>query len=440
MTAQSTDKSPGVANPQAELDRLRAENARLADEIAGKGTAAARRNRNLGAGALIVIGALLAALAIPAIWTNRTLMDTDTWVATVAPLASEPVIQDAVAAQVSDAVIQSVNVDSLLQQYLPQQLAPLSAPIKGAVENFIRDQSTKFTRSSAFTTVWVEANRRGHAALIAVITQREGGAITNKNGTVAIQLGVVAEQVQQRLVAQGLGFAAKIPTSSLNREIVLFSSPALAQAGRAVDLLQAMAFWIPVLALLAFAAAVALAIDRRRAVLWIGIGTLVATILPLQGIYLGKVPVINAAMKLGTSQGAAAGVAYDIIFRNLYSAEKTLAFLSLLLVVGAVLAGPAGFAVALRNGLKGGLGTMSSHFDFGPFGTFVNRYKRALEGVGMGLAVVISLLSPIHSVGFISWVAVILVLWLLAVEFFASGTDVEGDPAESTGDDAAAAI
>jgi hypothetical protein len=415
---------------EAELERLREENARLVEQASGAHAIRSGRARRGGAISLVMVGSLLAALSIPAVWVNRTLINTDTWVQTVAPLADEPAIQDAVATAASDAVLEGIDVRSLVAKYLPKEARPLAAPITGAVEDLVRKESTAFSRSELFRKAWTDANRAGHAAVLAAITQREGAVLSDRGGVVSIQLGPMAEAIKKRLVENGLDAANALPTSSIKRELVLFSSPALAQAGSYVDLLQRLAFWIPVLALLAFAGALALSYDRRRATLWIGAGTLIATMLPLQAVYISKVPIVGAVQQLGSSQGAAASVAYDIIFRNLYAAERAVGLVAILLIVGAVLAGPAAFSVTVRSALGGGLSTMSTHFSFGVFGEFVAANKKGLRTGGLLVAAATTLVPAqgVRTLGFIVGVALALIVWLAAVEFFGGGSPAAVDP------------
>lgn len=62
-----------------------------------------QRWRSLVATLLIVIGCILAPLAGVAVWAKNQVTDTDRYVATVAPLASDPAIQNAVADKVTAA-------------------------------------------------------------------------------------------------------------------------------------------------------------------------------------------------------------------------------------------------------------------------------------------------------------------------------------------------
>lgn len=403
---------------QLEIERLRKENAELAARVAER--EGHSRGRSAAVIAWVVLGSLLLALAIPAIWVNRTLMDTDRWVETMAPLASDPAIQTTVANAVSDAVLEAVDVSALTEQYLPEQLQPLAAPIAGAVENFVRTQTLNFTRSDKFATAWAEANRITHATLVKVITERDGAVLSNQGGVISIHTGPIAEEIKQRLVDRGLTILNRVPTTRLDKEIVLVDQPWIAEAARMVNQLQALAYWLPLLAAVAYGLALLTATDRRKAILWAGWGALIATILPLQGLYLGRVPVVSYFSSLGSGYGPAAEAAYGIVFRDLASMERWVALIAALIVLGALVAGPARAAVAIRGAFTGGASSLSSRFDFGPFGEFVAGNKRVLRGAGLAVAALIVLYPTerANPMAWIVWTGIVLLVWLAAVEFF----------------------
>jgi hypothetical protein len=59
---------------------------------------------------LIVLGCVLAPLSVVAVWTRNQVTNTDRYVATVAPLASDPAIQQAIADQVTAQVLTCLDV------------------------------------------------------------------------------------------------------------------------------------------------------------------------------------------------------------------------------------------------------------------------------------------------------------------------------------------
>src|SRR5262245_38149560 len=68
---------------------------------------------------LLVIGCVLVPLSLSAVWVRNTLLDTDNYVATVGPLASDPHIQQAVANRVTDALVNDATVQKKISDALP---------------------------------------------------------------------------------------------------------------------------------------------------------------------------------------------------------------------------------------------------------------------------------------------------------------------------------
>jgi hypothetical protein len=92
-----------TGDERAEPERLRAENAalRAGQPAAPPAAPRVRRWRPVVATLLIVVGCVLAPLSVVAVWTRSQVTDTDRYVATVAPLARDPAIQQAIADQVT---------------------------------------------------------------------------------------------------------------------------------------------------------------------------------------------------------------------------------------------------------------------------------------------------------------------------------------------------
>jgi hypothetical protein len=414
-TVPSLPDDPEVL--RAEIARLQAENERLATLPSHEERVA--RSRTSWALVIAVIAALFFAIAVPALWLNRVVFDTDTWVETVAPLAEDPAIQDAVAAGASDALIAQLDTEARLIELLPSELDVFAPVLASSVENAIRSQATNIVRSDKFAELWAEINRVGHRALITAITGRDGGALEIESGVFTLDTGELIDMIKAALVERGLGFIERIPTDRLDRQIVLYESDALASAGPIVDAIQAAALIIPLIGLALLIAAFALAADRRRVALWFGAAVAIGALLPLQALYLSQYAAVTQVASLSNIPADAAQSAFDIIFRGLVTADQTLAVFGLLVWFGAVVAGPARWAVALRSGLTGGISGAASHLDLGTFGPWVAARKRGLRTAGfIGTAVILMLLPAPRSIVEIVWLSVGLIVWLVAVEFF----------------------
>lgn len=422
---------------QAEVERLRAENEALATQATPH-----HFWRNAIAGVSIVLGVVLLFSAISAVWLNRTVMDENRWVETMAPLAKDPAIQNYVATTASNALLKSVDIQSYVTQglsKLPLQTQFLATPITNAIENFVRQQANAFVKSSQFPQLWEQMNRIAHKAFIASITQTQGGLVNNQSGKVTLDVGVLVDQIKAALTAKGLGFVNNIPIPVSNKEVTLVDSPALGQLASSIQLLNALAYVLPILAIAFLAAGVAVAVNRRKAVLWIGVGILAGTILPNQGIFLGAIPFANAANRLAQMPSAAAQDAYNIVFRYLIAANRLVAVVGLVFVVAAIVAGPSKWATALRDGLTHGIDNIGPDWDFGAPGEWIFAHRAGLRVAGAIVAVASLLVLRVRTVSGIVWIVVFYVIWLLLVQLFGRprparpAVDVEAAPDEAPG-------
>ena len=297
-----------TSDERAELVRLRAQVAAtqaLPQSVVVTTVEPSRRHRGRWAGAivLLLIAALLAPLSALANWSRSTLLDQDRYLAMVAPLAKDPAVQKEVSLRITNAVFEQLKVKQLTTQTLdaiaarprvagvtenlPVELSTFAEPISNAIYGFTEDQVAKLVASSAFQDAWVAANRQAHAGLVAALTGQTGtNGVVVSNGQVAVNLGPFIQQIKPILIERGVPFADKIPV--VNAQFVVLQSEALARAQSAIRLLDLLRVVLPVLALLALVAGVALAPQRRRALV-IGASMIVGTlVLLLLGVQVGR--------------------------------------------------------------------------------------------------------------------------------------------------------
>jgi len=82
---------------------------------------------------LLVVAALLATLSVVARYARDEIINTDEYVATVTPLASDPAVQNAIAARVSTAVIEKIDIPNLINQLAQATGRPNADVIASAI-------------------------------------------------------------------------------------------------------------------------------------------------------------------------------------------------------------------------------------------------------------------------------------------------------------------
>lgn len=387
------------------------------------------RVRSTFAVVLVLLAALLTPLSAVAAWSSDLIGNTNRYVQTMQPLASDPDIQNAVANRVTDAVMQHVDVETLLQSVAPadrprltKALGPLSGPITSGLKDFVHTVALKFVSSDAFATLWTQLNRRAHAAVDKALTGSGGGAVKLTNDAVVIDLAPVVDQVKQALVDQGLTVAAKIPQVHTN--FTVMTSDSIGKAKKLYRLLELVGFWLPVLTLLLAAGGVLLAVRRRRALVTAGL--LVAAGAAVLGIALWIFRAIYLdGLPADVSQPAAASI-FDTLVRYLRTSVRLIITLGVIVALAAWLTGRGRAATRVNAAWTGGIGAVrtATGVELGAVGAWVHRVKTWLNWTVVVVAVVILLVWNYPTAVVTVWIAVLALLALAVVEFL----DDDGTP------------
>jgi hypothetical protein len=316
-----------------ELERLRAENARLTAKVARR-----VRLRTAGAWSLLVLGCGLAVLSLVALWLRTTLLDTDRYVDTVAPIAAQPAVQDAVADRLETAIFTRVDFAALAREALPDRADVIAPAIERGTQGFISDRIEAFTRSDDFQTLWVEANRRAHTRLVELLEGGRSGRLVLDDETLLLDLSPAVDRVKTALQERGLTrIAAAIPPT-VDGQVTLVQSPAFADAQAAVRLLKAVAISLPILALLCLAGAVWLAGSWRRGLLRVGIGLTIAMLLLVAAVGVGRSAYLSALDEGVLPHDAASGI-FDALVAFLRDGVRVVVVVAVVVALVALIAG-----------------------------------------------------------------------------------------------------
>jgi hypothetical protein len=384
---------------RTELERLRTEVAALRARAQADGTGGGRpddgrpvrqRWRTIIAALLIVVACVLAPLSVVAVWTKNLVTNTDRYVDTVAPLASNPDVQNAITNTITAQIFSYLDVQTVVTQAADalasrapraaDGLRGLSGPIANGIESFARTQVANVVSSDAFATAWVQANRVAHQELVKALTG-EGSSLTVKDNTVSVNLAAFIQTVKQQLVASGFTLAGRIP--EVNATFTIFQSDQVQRAQNGFHLLNVLGVWLPIIVLLLLAIGVYVAKSHRRALIGAGLGLAIGMVVLALGLAIFRTAYLNAVPSDLLPHDAAA-VLYDTLVRFLRIGLRTVAVLGLVVAAGAFLSGGSVTAVRTRQGLTRAInwlrsGATSVGFRTGPVGSWVHAHKRALR-------------------------------------------------------------
>lgn len=247
------------------------------------------RSRGIVAIVLFVIASLLLPIGVVAFWGQRTLIDTDQYVTTVAPLSSDPQIKDAVAGLVSDQVVEAVNIGGALSQYLPAQGQLLVGPLTSALDSLLDRAVRAVMDTPQFQKLWVVVNTAAQRSAVALLEGKPDGPLQISDGTVVLDTTATYQAVRQAMIDDNVPFASKLPTTPpKNRQIVVLQSDQLARVQTIYSFTKPLATWLLPVVIVLFIVALVLSRRRPRMLLAVGISVLVSAVLIKLLISIGQ--------------------------------------------------------------------------------------------------------------------------------------------------------
>jgi hypothetical protein len=429
---------------RAELERLRAEKARLR----GQGDGPARRQgfswRTPVSIVLIVLGCILAPVAVLSVWAGNQVSDTGRWVATVEPLIHDPAIQNVLTDKITNQITSQLNLNGIISQAATETqarglprisslLTTFGPQITSSVTGFVHSTVHTVITSQAMANAWVQVNTVAHQALVKVLSGQGGGAITTSNGQIVLNLGPLIVVAKQDLVARGFSLANSIP--AVNPTVALFEAKNLGQAQSGYRLITRLKIVLPILVLVLLGAGVYVARGHRRALVGAGLG-LAASMLVLaiglliaRSIYLSSVP-------SSVLPGDAAAAAYDTLVRFIKIGLRVVLAVGLIVAIGAFFTGPSRTAVQTRSGLKSGMGRIRNFGErrgvsAGPVGQWTYEHRRILRIAAVAVVGVILVFWGQPSVVVVIVLVVVLLVLLGLIELIGRPAAEPGTAAQT---------
>ena len=363
-----------------EVERLKRE----VDEMRGKldrRAAWRARGRRAALSLLLVLGCGLVAMSLVAVYVRATVLNTDRYVETMAPIAESPAVQQAVAAKLDSAIAQRVDFSALLQQALPTQVDPFAPALAVGLQQAIRSRLDSFVASDRFETLWVEVNRRAHSRIVALLTTGESKRLLLEGDTVYLDFGAAVDRIRQALQERGLDrLAAAIPPS-VDGRVVLLQSDALVKAREGIDLLERLTIVLPILALLCLAGHVALSRPRRRGLLRVGLGLIVTALLLVAAVGIGRSMYLDAINSYVLPRDAASAI-FDALIGLLRTGIRVVVVVAVLVALLALVLGRTQTLAARSRAALSGL---ADNRGVG----WVAEHRGLLQGVAVALGAIV---------------------------------------------------
>lgn len=444
---------------EARIAALESENAALragleqgVEDAAASAAPKPRRSwgRSLTAVVLIVVGLLLAPVAVITAWARLELADTNRFVATFAPIAEDPAVQAYIGDEVTAAIEDQVDIPGLTSDVfdgirslgLPPKadaaLGLLEGPATQGIQSLVSDVVDRLVTSEAFEDIWANTLRITHTQFVAAMQGDPDAALAiGSDGTISVQLGPIVESVKQRLVDQGVGFAQAIP--DVDRSVVIAQDDSFALIRTLYALAVGVGTWLPWVMLAFLVIGVVVARNRIRALVWTAGGFALSMALLAAGVGIGRWYFVGTVSPSVMPANAAEAI-YSGLIEIMMSTVVALLVLGVLVAVVAWFSGPWRPARAMRGFAGSGFAAVrraaASHgVTTGRFGIWLDRWRVIAYIAIAVIASLVVLFSRPVSTGFVVTTVLLALLALLIVELLRRPeSEVEASGVASIGD------
>ena len=296
---------------------------------------------------LIVLGGVFSFLAVPITFIHGEVLNTNRYVATMQPLATDPVITNFVADKATNEIFSQFHIQQQIANVLPIKADFIAAPITAQLKSFTQTQLRKVTSSQWFANLWEKENHYTQGAAIAILTGKEKSKFQQVQG-LGVQLRPVLLQGIDALDARGVTVFNPLKTQLQNKTGLKFELIATKQVSKAqfffnlaIELRWALLIGTPIIGL----AAIAVAVQRRRAAFLVALGGVVGCLLGIVATTFARQAFINA---VNPDTQLVATHVFDILFRYLKGLIHWTLLVFVLLALFFWLIGDSTWAVAVR--------------------------------------------------------------------------------------------
>jgi hypothetical protein len=429
---------------EAELQRVKAERQELEArvETLEARPEKRRRLRRIFTPILVSLSIVVFTVTVPAAWGARTVLNTDRYVATVAPLADDPAVQASIASRLTDQVFSALDVEGTLSDALAglgERATVLAAPLTTAIRGFVQDQVLKVVQSDAFRTFWVEANRFVHTQVLAILEGEsdtvsvvEGKVLLNLLPLVNLALGsiqMVASDLVGRDVTLPQITQGEVPSAAIAKleqslgidlpddygQIAVYDSQDLEALQQTLYTFERLLLFLLILIPLLVAASLLVSTRRRRTLIQLAAGAAVGLVVVRRIAIITRDSLFD---RVDTDRFPAVRVLTNELMDSLFRYTGILLTIVLLTTLIALVTGPYPWAVTARgwarDGARGIAAAFSGHATPDARTRWLRDHRDGLMLGGAIVAVLLLLLFDLSLWGFVI-AGIVITLYELAL-------------------------
>ena len=312
----------------------------------------ARRTRIIIAWVLVVLASLLIPISVISVWAIRTVTNTDQYVATMAPLATNPVIVTHLADKATDELFSTHIVQDKVTTALPPAAKPFVTPVVAQVKTYTNQLALRVFESPKFAQLWDTLNRHSHQSVVNVLTGKQTPLQKKlaQGGQVVINLSPALGQLIDKADSRGITVfdpLKPILTQGDHLSLTVVSKQQVQQYSGIFNLIVKLKWAVPAIALVLALIGILVGVDHRKVLQRMAVGVSLVSLLLLAVLSLGRSRFLNVAGVHDLNTQVAAAV-WDTLLRFLKADLRWMLLVAVLVAIAMWLIGPARYAVWVR--------------------------------------------------------------------------------------------
>ena len=236
-------------------------------------TSRSNRKRTVIGAVLLFLAGLSATFGVASFWTERVILDQDTWVATSKAIVNNPAVQQDVASALATQIVDFAGVDNLVSSVLPGPLGGISGTVTDKATELVALATVQVVKTDAFISVWESAVRATHDEFVHAVDGNDRFVSIDSQG-LSLDLGTSLAEIRRQLDSNGIHVLDKANFQGLSLQLPLIDAPGLERLQTWVHALRVGAIVFPAFAVIAAIAGLLLARRRVFAVIAGAIGAL----------------------------------------------------------------------------------------------------------------------------------------------------------------------
>lgn len=397
-----------MARIKAQNKQLKQDNKALKEQLAKQQSGSGASFpwlRNFGIAFFAFIAVLILSIGNLLFWSGNTVVKTDRYVETVAPLIEDPVIQDAVANYTTEQLFKNVDVEGFTEEVLPPRASFIAPALDSQLRTYTQKTLKTVLHNQKFQEVWVSVHENAHRTIINAAKQHGEDGVIDANE--------LYSQLSSELKNTKLAFLADKSLPASVGEYKIFESNQLAVLNKVINNID---LW-RIMAVIFFATFVFLAVwlsrNRRRSVIIISSLLLAALFISLLALRITRESIVTMAEPQYVE---ALRRVWQIIFDSFVVQTGIIMLVALLAIFTAWISGPYRSAQAVKGRIDELFAGKLHSAIFGQsenvLSLWLGSHKRTLKWVSVVLTAVVAMfirLTP-KAVVICAVIALVLVL------------------------------